>query len=182
MEDRDQALADIIAANINSMLKQTRISLIGLAFGTEISLNHLRTITKGQASISTKTAGKIANIFQIQISALFSPAPIDLGDIDDIPNIRAFYIQNKNNPKFFEGRKSETGVAYFVRTEMLNNNYFEEPLEVYQVIDIAKKDFKKVLGSKQTSLALNRMVDSGELEKEVKATNKGTNLYRRKKP
>ncbi len=181
MEDKDQLRAKTIGSQIESLLKQSGISIIGLASAISMSVNHVRTIKQGKASsISTKTAGKIADFFGIEIGDLFSSEPIKLNNLEELATLQAFYKENENNPKFFEARKGENSIAYFLKNTLVPSGYFREQREVYQVREYAKKEFNKDFDSKEISRQLNRMVESGELEKEDKTGNKSIYVYKNK--
>lgn len=179
MEDKDQLRAKTLGSQIESLLEQSGISIIGLASAINMSVNHLRTIKQGKASsISTKTAGKIADFFGIEIGDLFFSQPIILRNLEEISTIQAFYEENEKNPKFFEARKRENSVAYFLKNDLVPSGYFSEPREVYQVKEYAKEEFNKDFDSKEISRQLNRMVESGELEKQDKTGNKSIYVYK----
>ncbi|KIO77514.1 hypothetical protein TH53_08710 [Pedobacter lusitanus] len=180
MEENEQLRAELVGRQITSLLSQTGISIAGLASATDLSVNHLRTIKNGKASISSKTAGKIADFFELELSVIFSPKLIKLKKWEHIETIRKFYSDNVNNTQFFIARQAEKSVAYFLKTELIPSSFFEEKREVNDVQDYIKKEYKRGFTSKELSRQLNRLADSGVLSKEDKTGNKSIYLYHRK--
>lgn len=172
MEDKDQALAEIVAKNVKSLLTQSRITISGLAEGTSVSINHLRTIIKGEASITGRTAGKIAYFFEIEVGQLFSSAPIQLKDIELIDTIRKFYEGNSNNPQYFEDRKTEKSVSHYIENQVVPSGFLAEERSVYEVVKKVNSDSDLESTSKEVSRILTRLTAKGILEKEMIVGNK----------
>lgn len=177
MEDKDKGRAKIIGRNLESLLQQSGITIIGLTSAIGMSVNHLRTVEKGTASITKKTASKIATFFGISTATLLSEDPIILDDIQEISTIASFYRENENNSNFFTSTKGKKGATYFVKDMMENTFFFQEQREVYQVKQEMKKLYHLDFDSKELSQVLTRLTLSGELEKKLKYKSRATNLY-----
>jgi len=177
MGHKDQVRAATIGANIDFLIKRTGISLIGLASATNISVNHFRTIKNGQASITNRTALKIANFFQIDIEVLFSSDPIVLAKMD---NVDSFLQNNKNNIQFFEGRKGETSTPYVVKQVRFETSFFTDGREIHEIKKFIKDNYGKDVTSKQLSQVMNRMVLGDQLVRELKPGSSKNYLYKQK--
>jgi transcriptional regulator with XRE-family HTH domain len=180
MEQNDQARAEIVGCQIKSLLSQSGLSIVGLAHAIEMSVNHLRTAKNGKASISGKTAGKIADFFGIEIGVLFSARDFRLKKLENIENLQRFYIDNENNPQFFVRRKGENSVAHFLKEILLPSGFFSERREVNEIQSFIKKHYKRDFTSKELSRQLTRLFDAGMLIREDKTGNRSIFLYKNK--
>ncbi|MET4140949.1 helix-turn-helix transcriptional regulator [Pedobacter sp. UYP1] len=178
MEENEYQRAELIGNQLTSLLDQTGINVTGLAIATDISVNHLRTIKNGKASISSKTAGKIADFFGVEIDVIFSAKLFKLKKWETIETIKNFYKENVNNPQFFVSRQGEESIAYFIKKELIPKMFFAEQREVNYVRKYIKKEYKRDFSSKEISRQLNRLTDSGVLSKEDKTGNKSIYLYK----
>lgn len=180
MEENEYQRAELVGNQLTSLLDQTGINVTGLAIATDISVNHLRTIKNGKASISSKTAGKIADFFGVEIDVIFSAKLFKLKKWETIETIKNFYEENVNNPQFFVARQGEESIAYFIKKELIPTMFFAEQREVNYVRKYIKKEYKRDFSSKEISRQLNRLTDSGVLSKEDKTGNKSIYLYKLK--
>lgn len=178
MDLNDQVRAEMVGKQLTSLLAQTGISIVGLAHAIDMSPNHLRTVKNGRASISSKTAGKIADFFEIEIGILFSSKTFKLKKIENIETIRCFYSENEHNSQFFLYGKVKNSVAYFLREVLLPFGFFSENREVNEIQAFAKSKFKKDFSSKELSRQLNRLAVAGLLSKTDKTGNRSIFLYR----
>ncbi|NRF41127.1 helix-turn-helix domain-containing protein [Pedobacter foliorum] len=181
MEQKHQIRAEIVGKQITSLLAQSGISIVGLAQAIEMSVNHLRTIKNGKASISSKTAGKIADFFEVELGDLFSSKILKLKKWKDIKTIRAFYNANEHNPQFFLHRRGENSVAFFLNKSILPSGFLFNEKEVNEIKSFIKNEFNKDFTSKELSRQLNRLVDSGILTRQDKTGRKSIFLYKLKR-
>lgn len=179
MGQKDLIRAQTVGRQLTALLVQSEISIVGLAHAIEMSVNHLRTIKNGKASISIKTAGKIADFFDLEIGALFSSKPLTLKKLQDIANVKDFYASNVNNSQFFLHRREENSVAVFLKKILLSSEFLNEEREVNEIQSFIKNGFHKDFTSKELSRQLNRLVNAGMLTKRDKTGRKSIYLYSR---
>jgi plasmid maintenance system antidote protein VapI len=180
MELQGITTQQIIGRQVTSLLDQTGIRVEGLAFAIKMSINHLRTVKAGKASISTRTAGKIADFFEIKVNMLISEKSIKLRKPDKIETIKQFYEENKNNPKFFIDRQRENSVAHFLRTGLIPGGYLNDEREVSEMRVYCLTKYQRKFESKELSRQLGRLVDEGLLSRRDKFGNGTVYLYRKK--
>jgi hypothetical protein len=143
-----------------------------------MSPNHLRAIRKGKASISSKTAGKIADFFMIGVDALFSAKEIKLKRIELILPLATFYKENEANQEFFIHRKAQNSIAFFLKNKILPSDYLKKERSVSEIQNHILSDYSKEFSSKEISRQLTRLVESGKLQKKSKFGNKSVFLYK----
>ena len=174
---------EITALKLGKRIKSLRViaglSVEGLAFAADISINHIRKIEAGNSNLTSKTAEKISNFFEMTVEELYSfNAPIS-DDLKEIPTIKKFYLENTSNPKFFIERKRENSITNFLKTKLLPTVFFEEFKGVKQVTNYSKEEFGRHFDSKEVSRCLNRMVKSGLLIKEDKTGTGSVFIYKK---
>lgn len=180
MKENEQTSSELVGKQVTSLLDQTGISIVGLAIGTEISLNHLRKIKKGTASISSKTAEKIAKFFGVGVDVIFSAELYKLEESENKGNVEKFYKENVNNHKFFVDRQQEESVAYFIGKKLIPSQFFAEHREVNYVKKYIKEEYNLDFSSKEISQHLTRLSEKGILTKEDKTGKKSIYLYKLK--
>lgn len=180
MKENEYTSSELVGKQVTSLLDQTGISIAGLAIGTEISLNHLRTIKNGTASISSKTAGKIAIFFGVSIDVIFSTELHKLEEPKNQGDIGKFYKENANNREFFVDRQQENSVAYSINTNLIPSQFFAEGREVSYVQKYLREEHGLDFSSKDISQHLTRLSKKGILTKEDKTGNKSIYLYKLK--
>ena len=179
-ETNDKERAAIVGRQLNSLLQQTGITIVGLAHAVDMSVNHLRTIRAGNASVSSRTAGKIADFFDIEVSQLFSAKPVRVKNIRSIPTINRFYEDNVGNPQFFTDQRKENSLMHFLRTELLTTKYLKNEHDVGEIREHCKEIYKRDFTSKALSAQLVRLVKEGLLSKRRKFGNGSVYLYKLK--
>lgn len=180
MEAKENIRSWIIGKNLDSLLQQSGITITGLAYAIDMSVNHLRTIRLGKASISSRTAGKISDFFEIDVSLLFSSKPIKLKNIKGINTIGRFYEDNSKNVEFFINSKEETSLMYFLRTELLKSDFLKVEHDVKEIKNYCSKQFQRSYTSKALSAQLLRLSQEGHLERSRKFANSSVYLYKLK--
>lgn len=177
-ETNDQERALAVGRQLRSLLQQAGITIVGLAYAIDMSVNHLRTIRTGKASISSRTAGKIADFFYIEVSQLFSVKPIKIKNIKSIPTIKQFYEENVGNPQFFTNQIKDNSLMHFLRTELLKSKYFEEEHDVGEIRKHCKEKYQRNFSSKALSAQLVRLAEEGALVRRDKFGNGSVYLYK----
>ncbi|QEC51505.1 hypothetical protein EDD80_1027 [Anseongella ginsenosidimutans] len=141
--------------------------------------NHVRRIEAGKSNITSRTAGKIAGFFNVEIAVLYASGFPKVRKIEEIPAVSRFYKDNENNPQFFISGKDESSIAYFVREILLKKKkYFLKEREVADVVNESKrKEYGKSFKSKAISQELIRLVGKGLLARKDKTGNGKRFLY-----
>eukprot|EP00388_Colpodella_angusta_P015269 GDKJ01037865.1.p1 GENE.GDKJ01037865.1~~GDKJ01037865.1.p1 ORF type:complete len:182 (-),score=8.75 GDKJ01037865.1:622-1167(-) len=178
MEQNENIRSLIIGKNLNSLLLQTGITITGLAYAIDMSVNHLRTIRLGKASISSRTAGKISDFFEIDVSLLFSSKPIKLKNFKSIDTVSRFYEDNSKNKEFFVNSKEENSLMFFLRKELLKSDFLKVERDVKEIKDYCIKQYQRNYTSKALSAQLLRLSDEGYLEKSKKFENNSVYLFK----
>ena len=180
MEAKENIRSLIVGKNLDSLLRQSGITITGLAYAIEMSVNHLRTIKLGKASISSRTAGKISDFYEIDVSLLFSSKPIKLRNIKNISTINRFYEDNSKNIEFFINSKEENSLMYFLRTELLKSDFLISERDVKEIKNYCLKQFQCNYTSKALSAQLLRLSEEGCLLRSKKFSNSSVYLYKLK--
>lgn len=175
-----------VGKNLTSLLEQTGITVTGFSFGAKISLNHCRLIKNGKASISSKTAGKIADFFEIEVGLLFLSRNIKLKDPIKIPSILAFYKENIENDKFFSEKAKDGKVAIILKDKLINEEIMGNWVRTYQIIEYVRnskkyKKYRNLFNIRNVSKALGRIYDSSELLDRKDMRNNGKVFQYKKK-
>lgn len=177
-EANDKERSAIVGKQLRSLLQQAGITIVGLADAIDMSVNHLRTIRADKASISSRTAGKIVDFFNIEVSQLFSAKPIKIKNIRSIPTIKRFYEENVGNSQFFIRQRKENSLMHFLRTELLKSKYFEEEHDVGEIRKHCKEKYQRNFTSKALSAQLVRLAEEGALVRRDKFGNGSVYLYK----
>jgi len=178
MDAKENSSSLIVGKNLNSLLLQSGITITGLAYAIEMSVNHLRTIRLGKASISSRTADKISKFFEIEVSLLFSAKPIKLKNIKSIETLINFYKDNSKNIEFFTNKKEENSLMHFLRKELLKSDFLKTARDVKEIKDFCSNQHQRDYTSKALSAQLLRLFEEGYLERRKKFTNSSVYLYR----
>lgn len=178
MEANENARSLIVGKNLNSLLQQSGITITGLAYAIDMSVNHLRTIRLGKASISSRTAGKISDFFEIDVSLLFSSKPIKLKSIKSIETVNSFYANNSKNLEFFVGNKETDSLMHFLRQELLKTDFLKTERDVKEIKDYCKTSHQRNFSSKALSAQLLRLSEEGFLKINDKFENGSVYLYK----
>ncbi len=180
MKENTDSLSIIVGKQLTSLLSQSGLTITGLAFGIKMSLNHLRVIKSGKAHISSKTAEKISNFFEIEVEALFSSKKIKLKKPSNIHNLRTFYEENQHNPKFFISRQKENSVADFLKKILLLDSYLLDEHTVGEIKEYCQSSkYKRKFEGKELSRELSRLAKKGALIKRDKFKNGTVFLYKK---
>ena len=177
-ETNEKERSAIVGRQLGSLLQQAGITIVGLAHAIDMSVNHLRTIKAGKASISSRTAGKIADFFNIEVSQLFSAKSIKIKNIRSIPTVKRFYEENVGNLQFFIRQRKENSLMHFLRTELLKSKYLEEEHDVREIREHCKDNYKRNFTSKALSAQLVRLAEEGVLVRRDKFGNGSVYLYK----
>jgi len=177
MEAKENSSSLIVGKNLHSLLLQSGITIIGLAYAIDMSVNHLRTIRLGKASISSRTADKISKFFGIEVSLLFSSKPIKLKNIRSIETVNTFHRDNSKNLEFFANKKEENSLMYFLRKELLKSNFLEIERDVKEIKQHCLEKYNRNYNSKALSAQLLRLFDEGYLKRSKKFANSSVYLY-----
>jgi plasmid maintenance system antidote protein VapI len=180
METKENERAIIVGTHLSSLLQQSGITITGLAHAIDMSVNHLRTIRLGKASISSRTAGKIADFFEIDVSQLFALKPIKLKGIKSSAIVKQFYEDNQENKHFFVVNKAENSLMYFLRTVLIKSNFLNVERDVKEIREHCKTVHKRTFNSKALSAQLVRLFQEGLLERIDKFGNGTVFTYRLK--
>lgn len=180
MEQKENIRSLIIGKNLDSLLLQSGITITGLAYAIDMSVNHLRTIRLGKASISSRTAGKISDFFEIDVSLLFSSKLIKLKNIKGIGTLSRFYEDNSKNKEFFIDSKEENSLTYFLRKELLKSDFLNIKRDVKEIKEYCFKQYQRNYTSKALSAQLLRLSEEGDLERSKKFANSSVYLYKLK--
>lgn len=180
MKAKENSSSSIVGKNLTSLLLQSGITITGLAYAIEMSVNHLRTIRLGKASISSRTADKISTFFEIEVSLLFSTKSIKLKNINNIETVNNFYRDNSKNAEFFSNNKEENSLMYFLRKELLKSNFLEIERDVKDIKQHCINQYERNYSSKSLSAQLLRLSEEGYLERSKKFANRSVYLYRLK--
>ena len=151
-----------VGKNLCSLLEQSGITVLGFSNATGISLNHARVIKNGKASITLKTAEKIASFFSIEPGILFLETAIILEDPRSIPTISDFYINNDGNEKFFVTKVNEGSITLLLKNQIIPSDLFNnwvrsKDLLMYLIKTKSHLQFKKIFNAKSISKALSRI-------------------------
>ncbi len=181
METKENERSIIVGKHLESLLQQSGITIVGLAVGIGMSVNHLRTVKAGKASISSRTAGKISDFFEIEVSQLFSPKPITLKKVENIPTIKQFYVDNSANLEFFINlKKTENSLMYFLRNTLLKSQFLAEERDVKEILMECELEYQRSFTSKALSAQLIRLAKEGALTSRDKFGNGSVYLYKLK--
>lgn len=175
---REKERAELLGKNVQSVRTQFDLTVQGLAAGIDISVNHLRLIESGKSNITVRTAGRIADFFDLDISHLFAPKLPKLKKAENIPALKKFYVENANNSQFFISRKGENSVAHFLRNELLPRQYFRKEREVGEVVKECLVRYHKRFNSKEISRELSRLAEKGILSRKDKTGTGHKFVYR----
>lgn len=178
MEAKENSSSLIVGKNLNSLLLQSGITITGLSYAIEMSVNHLRTIRLGKASISSRTADKISKFFEIEVSLLFSTKPIKLKNIKSIETINNFYRANSKNVEFFTNNKEENSLMYFLRKELLKSDFLKTARDVKEIKHFCINLHQRTYTSKALSAQLLRLSEEGYLKRSRKFANSSVYLYK----
>lgn len=185
-EQNDNSSSLNVGKNLTSLLEQTGITLVGFSYGANISLNHARTIKNGKASITSKTAAKIGDFFEVEAGLLFLSKLAKLKEPLKIPTIAKFYEENIENDKFFTTKAKEDSVTEILRTKIISEeimaNWTRSKEIVTYVADNKKyKKYKNIFNIKSVSKALGRIFeDTDLLERDDLRKNGKVFIYKRK--
>lgn len=151
-----------VGKNLTSLLEQTGITIVGFSQAVGISLNHARVIMNGKASITQRTADKIASFFEIELGRLFLDETLNLNDPLDIPKIKEFYKNNEQNANYFRGRSKEKSITYLIINKLIHETIFDDWTRVGELlhfINEAEKysKYKNIYTHKGISKALGRI-------------------------
>ncbi|WP_157543799.1 hypothetical protein [Mucilaginibacter paludis] len=168
------------------MLEQAGLTIVGFSHGANISLNHARTIKNGKASISSKTAGKIADFFCIEAGLLFLPKAIKIKDPLNIPTIQKFYDENIQNDKFFTVKAKENSVTAILKEKIIYESLMDDwtrSKEIVTYVNETKKykKYNNIFNIRSVSKALGRIyAESNLLERADLRENGKVFIYKRK--
>lgn len=169
-----------VGFHLESLLYQSGLTVIGLSNAINMSPNHLRAIKNGKASISSRTAGKIADFFMIGVDLLFSTKLIKLKRTELIIPLITFYKENEANQEFFIQRKAQNSIGFFLNNTILPSDYLEVERSVREIKNHILSSYRKDFSSKEISRQLTRLVESGKLQKQSKFGNNSIFLYSKK--
>ena len=166
--DSENTRSKNVGKNLTSLLEQTGITITGFSYGAGISLNHARRIKNGKASISSKTAGKIADFFDIEAGLLFLSKNIKLKDPLKIPSIAIFYSENIQNDKFFTARAKDDKVAVILKDQLIHEEIMSDWTRSNQIVEYVKKSkkyqkYKHLFNIRNVSKAFGRIYESTTL-------------------
>jgi len=157
-----------VGRNLCSLLEQSGITVLGLSHATGISLNHLRIIKNGKASISLKTAERIAEFFSIEPGLLFLENPIFLENPASILNVSDFYKNNDSNQKFFIARINESSITLLLKSQIIPSDLFDNWVRSKDILTYLNESknhlqSKKMFNAKSISKALSRIYSETDL-------------------
>lgn len=178
MNEANHSRSVQVGFHLESLLSQSGLTIIGLSNAINMSPNHLRAIKKGKASISSKTAGKIADFFVIGVDSLFSTKEIKLKKRELIHPLTTFYKENEANQEFFIHRKTQNSIAFFLNNRILPSDYLRAERSVSEIQNHILSSYGKEFSSKEISRQLTRLVESGKLQKKSKFGNSSVFLYK----
>lgn len=178
MESKGNKNSAIVGKNLNSLLQQTEITITGLANAINMSVNHLRTVMSGKATISLRTAGKITDFFEIEVSQLFSIKPIKLKNAKSISTIKKFYEENEGNQEFFISSKKKNSLMYFLRNVLLPSEFLLVEHDVNGIKIHCSDVYQRLFSSKELSAQLLRLYNEGLLLRHDKFGNGSVFMYR----
>lgn len=166
IRQQDPEQAKIIARNVHHIRIWLDLTPKGFSAAVDISVNHLRLIERGESNITSRTAGKIADFAGIEVKHLFSLTLPKLKKPENIPTVKKFYEDNRENYKYFISRKGENSVANFIRTVLIPDGYFKKQRKIVGIIvRDCRVEYKKRFTSKELSRQLGRLADKGALSK-----------------
>lgn len=154
-----------VGKNLTTLLQQTGLTISGFSHATNISLNHARIIKNGRASITIRTANKIADFFQIEVGYLFLPTPIKLKSPTEIPNIAKFYKENIENKAFFTATAHDKQVMFILTHHLILGGVLDDWTRSKEIIDYVnnKKElaaYRNLFNIRNVSKALSRIFNS----------------------
>lgn len=154
-----------VGKNLTSLLDQTGITIIGFSHGANISLNHARVIKNGKSSITSKTARKIADFFEIEAGLLFLPKIIKLKDPLKIASIAKFYQDNIDNIQFFTKKALENRVSFILYNYLIPDEIMSNWIRSFQIVNYVNENkkyqkYKDLFNIRNVSKALERIYKS----------------------
>lgn len=157
-----------IGKQLTSLLDQTGITITGFSHGSGISLNHARVIKNGKASITSKTAKKIADFFEIEAGLLFLSKIIKLKDPLKIRSIAKFYEDNIENIQFFTKKALENRVSFILYHYLIPDDIMSNWIRSFQIVNYVNENkkyqkYKDLFNIRNVSKALERIHKSTDL-------------------
>ncbi len=159
-------------------MQQADLTIYGLAEGTNLSTHTINRILKQRTNISSGSAKKIAEFFEIPVDKIFSDSPIKLKKIEHIPRVYKFHSENSGNHIFFISKAKEGKVATFIREKLLQDPFLNEGKRSRDIADYIKKSYKKSFDTKVVAKALERLYRDGALSREDKTGKNSVFYYR----
>ncbi|KIA96215.1 hypothetical protein OC25_03810 [Pedobacter kyungheensis] len=186
MQKLENNIGKNVGRNLSSLLEQSGITILGFSNATGISLNHARVIKNGRASITLKTAEKIASFFSVEPDLLFLENPIILGDLASIPTISEFYLHNDGNEKFFINKVKESSITLILKSQLIPSSLFNNWVRSMDILVYFNENkhylqSRNLFNAKSISKALSRIYQETELlERDDLRKNGKVFRYRRK--
>lgn len=176
MSKIDLQTATIVANNLTSLMNHYDLTPYGVEAGAGVEIHTIAKILRKTTNISTFTAKKLSNFFEITIDALFSSRPLKLKRPDNVPTIKQFYADNVLNPKFFISKQKENVVAQFLRTVLIYDPHLNEKKRSGIIAKHINNTYGKSFNPKTVAKELARMYEEELIDREDK-TGKGSVFY-----
>ncbi len=176
MNKIDLDVAEIVANNLNLLMKKYNLTIAGLEAGAGLEAHTINRILSKTTNISSRSAKKLAEFFGMTVDIIFSNKPIKFQKLENIPALLSFYKGNHLNNKYFLSRAKENVIAHFLRTVLVHDSFLNDGKRTSEISEYIKTTYKKNFNPKTIAKELFRLSEAGLLKRDDR-TGKGSVYY-----
>lgn len=180
MSEIDLDIAKIVAERLKALMQHYDLTVYGVEAGSKVEVHTITKILNLQTNMAFRTAKRLAAFFDIPPDSFFSKRVIRVKSIEKNPGMKAFYEDNPLNNKYFASRKNDTVFAHFLRTVLLEDPAFFQPMQVKEIAAYVKRTYHKTFHSKTVAKELSRTYEKGLLKRIDKTGTGSVYQYARK--
>ncbi|WP_111672698.1 hypothetical protein [Algoriphagus litoralis] len=150
------------AQRFKEFINFLELTPIGMAAFLDLSSDHIYSLRRGRRSISDAIAESLSEKLGITTADVYNSNFKLRKTKTGILHMNQFIHANRNNPNFFINLKNENSLTFKIRSELVENGYFESEKQVSQVVEELAKLQIKVISGKATK-SLLYLVETGYL-------------------
>lgn len=158
----NKELDQISAQRIKEFIKFLELTPIGMAGFLQISTDHIYSLRKGRRSISDSIAASLADKLGLTKADVFNSNFRLRKTKEGAEHMKQFMVTNSHNPNFFLNLKNENSLTFNIRTNLVENGFFDIEKRVSQVVKELSRLHIKVSSEKATK-SLLYLVETGYL-------------------